>query len=671
MRVRAGLVMVLALRAAAAAADPDHMLPPAPGVEAVADTSRPLFRLLVTNNNRMGITVTNYGFIGNNFVSRSPSLEYPLGSGFEHMVRGGIWIGAQALDDSDRVFVGVTTGAQDGAQGGSSQSATEYSPIGTKIEQRSKLPNSQFFSRDAVSELDLIARYHDRTQPLFSPSTNEKHRPLNVEVRQENYMWSFADFQHFVVFHLTIKNVGRPLKNAWVGFYSELASGGKQYYNSWPPSSSASSLGSWYNKKLLAYDDSLRMFREHFCFAPPVPDNCRFSVVPYWIGIKLLGVHPGNLADISSRKVSLAAWSWAPGSPFRDQDAERYALMSSGMIQPLQGDSLLPQTGDPVELLAVGPFPEVAPDSSIVFDFAIVGGSDVPDLHRHAAFAQRAFDRDYIVPVPPPSPNLHVVARDHGVDLYWNDSPESFEDPTSPSPRDFEGYRVYLGEDRLDLKRVAQFDLATPPNDTTGFNTGFGAIRLPRDTTFDGVRYPYRYSVRALKNGFKYFTAVTAYDLGSSEIESLESGIAQNKTLVIPGPAAGERPGEKPVVFPNPYRVEARWDQGKLVRDHYLWFTNLPERCTLKIFTLSGDLVFESEFDGRSYHAEGSRGVYDPRSELDVDPPTLSGRTFGWNLITRQGQAAASGLYLFTVEDHGGGGRHVGKFLVVKSDREE
>ena len=125
------------------------------------------------------------------------------------------------------------------------------------------------------------------------------------------------------------------------------------------------------------------------------------------------------------------------------------------------------------------------------------------------------------------------------------------------------------------------------------------------------------------------------------------------------------------MVFPNPYRVEARWDQGKLVRDHYLWFTNLPERCTLKIFTLSGDLVFESEFDGRSYHAEGSRGVYDPRSELDVDPPTLSGRTFGWNLITRQGQAAASGLYLFTVEDHAGGERHVGKFLVVKSDRED
>ena len=47
----------------------------------------------LANRNRIGLTVTNYGFFGNNFVSRSPSFEYPLGAGFEHMVRGGLWIG--------------------------------------------------------------------------------------------------------------------------------------------------------------------------------------------------------------------------------------------------------------------------------------------------------------------------------------------------------------------------------------------------------------------------------------------------------------------------------------------------------------------------------------------------------------------------------------------------
>src|SRR5205823_432582 len=39
----------------------------------------------LANRNKVGMTVTNYGFFGNNFTSRSASLEYPLGSGFEHM----------------------------------------------------------------------------------------------------------------------------------------------------------------------------------------------------------------------------------------------------------------------------------------------------------------------------------------------------------------------------------------------------------------------------------------------------------------------------------------------------------------------------------------------------------------------------------------------------------
>jgi hypothetical protein len=309
---------------------------------------------------------------------------------------------------------------------------------------------------------------------------------------------------------------------------------------------------------------------------------------------------------------------------------------------------------------------------SIQVDFAIVGGAEIADIQKHARTAQRAYDNDYIVPVPPPSPRMHVVARDRSIDVYWDDSPESFEDPTSPEQRDFEGYRVYIGEDRLALNRIGQFDLTThPDHDTTGFNTGFAAVRLPAAVVFDGISYQYKTTIPALKNGFKYFVGVTAYDLGTPQIESLESGITQNKEMAIPGPAVGENSSSDPIVFPNPYRVDARWDVGQKVRDHYLWFTNLPAQCKIRVFTLSGDLLYEANFDGSSYHGEGVRGIYDPSRELDVPPPTLSGRTFGWNMITREGQAIATGLYLYSVEETGGGKRTVGKFLVVKSDRED
>jgi len=39
-------------------------------------------------------------------------------------------------------------------------------------------------------------------------------------------------------------------------------------------------------------------------------------------------------------------------------------------------------------------------------------------------------------------------------------------------------------------------------------------------------------------------------------------------------------------------------------------------------------------------------------------------------MVTRQGQAVATGLYIWVVEDKSNGKRQTGKFLIVKSDRE-
>jgi hypothetical protein len=650
--------------APAAGGDRYETAPPFAAEGAQAESIR--FTVRVTDNNLMGVTVTNYGFVGNNFVSRTPSMEYPLGTGYEHMVRGGLWVGARAVDDSG-AFVGVVTGAVDGSQGSSAQQATEFTPAGLEIKVRSTLPNSRFFNGAAVSEQDYIGEFSDRPAKR-SANNAENHRPMGILVRQENYAWSFSDYQHLVIFHFVIKNLGPPLADAWVGFYAEIASGPKNAYSGWPPSSSGSTIGGWYSKKWLQYDDSLRFIREHYCAAQQVPGGCILDRVPVWVGIKLLGTGP---EPISTKQVTLAAWDYTPDSELRDEDTERYAILSAGTIQDLSAPELQPQSGDPVELIAVGPFAQIDPGDSISVDFALVGGSGLTDpsqAQEHARFAQRAFDRGYVVPVPPPSPRLKVVARDRALDLYWDDAPEFFADSTGPQPLDFEGYRLYVGEDRNQLVRVAQLDKSTSPNDTTGFNTGFAAVQ--HDTTMDGIDYRYRYTIPALRNGFKYFTAITAYDLGNTEIESLESGIAQNKTLAIPSPAVGEKAPGKVYVYPNPYRVEARWDRGRQVRDHYLWFTNLPERCTLRIYTLSGDLVYETPFVGSQYRGEGARGVFDPRSELDVAPPTLSGTTFAWNMITREGQAAATGLYLYSVEDDATHEKTVGKFLIVKSDRE-
>ena len=659
---RLGLVVLpIALLAGVASAAEDHPPLPAPSaarsVEAAAGSDSISFAARVLNGNKLGLTLTNYGFIGTNFSSYAPSFEYPLGSGHMHMVRGGPWVGAISADQ-DGAFIGVSIATQDGSVGGTSPPSAEFTPAGTYVMARSTLPNSRYYDRDAISELDFIATYSDRPA-----DPRKEHRPLNVIVNQYAFEWSFSDYGHLVILHYVVRNDGPPLRNVWLGMYDELASGNMNLQSTLPPTG-------WFSKKYITWVDSLNMLTERFCQGRPYPAQCRFDLCPEIAGVKLLGVIPGNVRDTSDKKVTLAAWSYAPGSPARDVDSLKYDIMSSGTKQVLTPlpDSLAPGTGDPVTLIAVGPFPTINPGDSVSVDFAYVGGLTYADVSKRAILAQRAYDLHYIVPVPPPSPRFTVVARGNALDYYWDQSSEEFVDPTNPpeSQKDFEGYRLYIGENRDSLDLIAQYDLTAPPHDTTGFNTGLDSVRLAEPVVIDGIPYQYKYTVRHLRDGFKYYAAVTAYDLGTSDIESLESGFAQNELMAVPATAPAEV-GTGVTVFPNPYRVEASWDRGRQARDHYLWFASLPTQCLIQIFTLSGDLVFTTDFDGRTYDGSNARGIYRPGS----DPRSvLSGTMFGWDLITRHGQAVATGLYIWAVEDKQSGKRQTGKVLIMKSDRE-
>jgi hypothetical protein len=668
----AAFALALSSPPPAFAAEGDHVRYPEPYANSVplaaqaSDSS--VYRAELYTPNKIGMTLTNYGFIGNNFTVYTSSYEYPLGSGYEHLVRGGLWIGANTYDDKGP-FTGVSTATVDGTAGEAAAGATEFTPGTRVIYRRSTLPNSPYFDHGAVSEKDYVSLFSDYPAKTKTGRV-EDHRPLHVAVTQYNYAWSFSDYAHQTFFHYVITNNGPPLRDVWVGMYDELASGNMKLQSVRPPSG-------WFNKKELGWVDTLNMVTERYCVNAPIPSGCFYSRVPEVVGMKLLGVRPGTLKDTTDKKVTFAAWNWSPGSTSRDEDVERYALMSTGTrlsMNPYPAD-FLPPGGDPVTLVAAGPFPTIESGDSIQIDFAYLGSDDETALIKRAVTAQRAYDLNYIVPVPPPSPNVKLVVRDHAVDLYWEDSPEQFSDPTSKNPfnqtgLDFEGYRIYLGEDRDNLNLLAQFDLgASGPsrNDTTGFNTGLSLITPGTPYVVNGHTYAHKYTIDHLRDGFKYWVSVTSYDLGTPEIESLESGISQNEEMAVPAPAPGELK-DGVTVFPNPYRVETKWDSGTQARQHFLWFANLPEQCSLKIYTLSGALIYETSFDGATYDGRNARGIYRPGTDLHSN---LSGTAFGWDMITREGQAAATGLYLWAVEDRKTGKRQTGKFLLVKSDRED
>jgi len=599
----------------------------------------------ITSGNNLGLTLFNDGFFGNNFANRQPSFEYPLGSNIDHMVRGGLWVGAITAEGDTL----VTTATKDG-QIGSRGLDSEFFPTTATITELSILPNSRYFSRDARSEQDFHLSYSDARPRRIG---DEDHKPLNLKVDLETLLYSFEPFDAIVIANMKIINTHPTdaLFNVELGFYSELASGYKD-------PAATNPFSGWFRQKDIAYVDSLRMMSEHHY-------NLDGGQAPSWGGIVLLGTRP---VATSALQVAFNWWNWNT-SESPSTDVERYRTMSNGSIDATGGVEA--PNNDPVEMISVGPIPILEAGDTLTVSWAFVGGeldrrtgrTAEQDLAFNAGWAQTAFDLNFNIPVPPPAPELKVIPGHGKVTLRWKDDPERFIDPKSRK-EDFEGYRVYISEDRVEseFRRVREADIV----DSVFYNTGLEALVDP--VTIDGESYRYRYDIDGLKDGFKYWVSVTAFDSGTPDIGSLESGLSQNRTFVIPGTPAFGQGGEETVkVFPNPYRGDAAWD-GSLRRDRYLWFVNLPPRCTIRIYTLAGDLVDTIPFDQSTYDATEIRGIFDPTDvrNPEGDIPTLSGGMAAWDLVTRSDQGVASGLYVFSVQNKDTGKTQFGKFLILK-----
>ena len=353
---------------------------PGPSLLQTADTCDSVrYDIRIHDVSNIGMTVTNFGLFGNNFMNRSASLEYPLGSTIDHLVTAGLWIGA-INSDGDTL---VTTATYDGFWNTPSPIGGEFAPATCGIEEVSDFPDNEYCHPGAYSEQDFIAFYSD----LFPPGTEPAgHSPLGVLVKQRSMAWSRDPARDFVLIDLTLRNISSSALGAmYLGMYSELASGNKGAYQNWPPSG-------WFNKEDIAYYDSLRMVSEHhYTF-----DNGK---APSWAAIKLLGLKVNDVpVDPSAKKISFNWWSWNPGATDKDEDFERYLLMSNGEIDPTAG-SEAPQY-DAVELLSIGPIDFMGASDSISIAFAFIGGDDEQDLVYNARVAQKKYDSHY---GPPPT----------------------------------------------------------------------------------------------------------------------------------------------------------------------------------------------------------------------------------------------------------------------------
>lgn len=114
-----------------------------------------------TSVGNIGLTISNYGTIGDGFVNQRPtdfpSCEYPKDSGIEHMFDGGLWIGGITEDGRRH----VTTGAVDVASiGDKPNSGFEFTSI-APLQERSSILESPNYHREAISHQDFVTDFTD------------------------------------------------------------------------------------------------------------------------------------------------------------------------------------------------------------------------------------------------------------------------------------------------------------------------------------------------------------------------------------------------------------------------------------------------------------------------------------------------------------------------------
>lgn len=114
-------------------------------------------------------------------------------------------------------------------------------------------------------------------------------------------------------------------------------------------------------------------------------------------------------------------------------------------------------------------------------------------------------------------------------------------------------------------------------------------------------------------------------------------------------------------VVPNPYVAVTSWERKnpflKGRGERKIWFVNLPDKCTIRIYTVRGYLVDTIEYDGQQYHSP----EYDPGTGYTGTPIGA----VPWNMISKDGMDIAYGIYIYHV-DVPNVGEKIGKFAIIK-----
>jgi hypothetical protein len=671
-----------------------------------------------TNVGRIGLTMSTVGTIGRptvrSNVQGDPSMSYPQ-KGLEHLFESGFWIGA--LVNGQKL---VSSSAFDASSGYSTGApGYEFTATANPIE-RSKLTSSPNYSSSAISHQDFVFRLTDSNTvvPGTSQPISSHDNPLKASVKLESYAWNLPYADYFVICNYEITNNStNTWDSIWMGQWADLV---VRNVNVTRDAGTA-----FFSRGRNGVDTRYKAI--YAWMGDNTADDANYiqsyGAMQFlgmdWRGMFFNPNKPDTFVSrgFSAPKVNYNFWNFTSVYPEFTKPADdlgRYDKLAIGNDSLQIYGSNGPFNGSPanwIQLISAGPLPSVAPGEKFNYVVAYVAakksvkqiaGNTIlstpesrAELTEHFARTRSTFvgedvnedgkysaeldangngilDR-FVLPEPPTSPKMKIVPSDNKVEIYWDASAIESVDPIT-RVKDFEGFRLYRSNagDDLDQNLADNSNLITQwdsVGNDIGFNNGFDAIKLAQPVKFDGdpVTYNFRYTMDNLLNGWQYQFTITAFDKGNKllNIGSLESSFTENEMRAFAGTSTKAITGNGKSnigVYPNPYRTTAAWDGGTS-RTNKIYFTNLPAKCEITIYTSNGDLVANLNHNAETYQGEDAKWfeVYGNKDKM-----VFSGGEHAWDLLSNSKTTIAMGVYLFTVKDTQTGNVEVGKFAVMK-----
>jgi hypothetical protein len=279
-----------------------------------------------------------------------------------------------------------------------------------------------------------------------------------------------------------------------------------------------------------------------------------------------------------------------------------------------------------------------------------IASAGLADINRNADRAQFNFDNQYNVPDPPAAPQRfeleHMTGSRIGNIIRWSDNPESIPDTdySGAEAYDLAGYRLYRSQF---LPFGPYLLIADIPKQDARFYDAGSRMYTFLDTVVN-VGYGYYYAISSYDTGHDHWPpnpAARFAETNSNAVPSLESSFYPNHWTGEPFIAAYSPENielDGILVVPNPFvRVSGISTEGAQDR---ISFVHIPSPCTIKIYTLRGDLVKTIEH----------------RENIGIAQ---------WDQITDYGQFAESGVYIYHVRSlapESFGKVHTGKFAIVR-----